>query len=119
MTSSATELYGKKLELLKDAFPKLSKVAFIWSSTNPSGDQTKDVETLARALRLNIQSYEVKEPDKIDGVFQSAKNYGAHVVLLGAGAGSSAFIKGGLSISRQNTACPSCIRTLAMLRMAD
>jgi ABC-type uncharacterized transport system substrate-binding protein len=74
MTSIGTELYGKKLELLKDAFPKLSKVAFIWSSTNPSGDQTKDVETLARALRLNIQSYEVKEPDKIDGVFQSAKN---------------------------------------------
>jgi len=27
----------------------------------------------------------VKEPDKIDGVFQSAKNYGAHAVLLGAG----------------------------------
>jgi putative ABC transport system substrate-binding protein len=85
MTSIGTELYGKKLELLKDALPKLSKVAFIWSSTNPSGDQTKDVGTLARALRLDIQSYEVKEPDKIDGVFQSAKNYGAHAVLLGAG----------------------------------
>jgi putative ABC transport system substrate-binding protein len=85
MTSIGTELYGKKLELLKEAFPKLSKIAFIWSSTNPSGDQTKDVETLARALRLSMQSYDAKEEDKLDAIFQSAKTDGAHAVLLGAG----------------------------------
>jgi ABC-type uncharacterized transport system substrate-binding protein len=85
MTSIGTELYGKKLELLKEAFPKLSKLAFIWSSTNPSGDQTKDVETLARGLRLRMQSYDVNQEDKLDGVFQSAKKSGAQMGLLGAG----------------------------------
>jgi putative ABC transport system substrate-binding protein len=85
MTSIGAELYGKKLELLKEALPKLSKIAFIWSSTNPSGDQTKDVETLARALRLGMQSYDVNQEDKLEGVFQSAKKSGAHAGLLGAG----------------------------------
>ena len=98
MTSIGTELYGKKLELLKDAFPKLSKVAFIWSSTNPSGDQTKDVETLARALRFNIQSYEVKEPDKIDGYFNRQRTT-ALTPFCWVRAGSSAFIKSRLLIS--------------------
>jgi len=84
MTSIGTELYGKKLELLKEAFPKLSKVAFIWSSTNP-GDQTKEVEILAQALRLGMQSYGVNQEDKLEGVFQSAKKSGADAALLGAG----------------------------------
>jgi putative ABC transport system substrate-binding protein len=87
MTSIGPDLYGKRLDLLKESIPKLSKVAFIWSSTNPGNtdEQTRDVEKLARALGLSVQSYDVKEIEKLDVVFQSAKQYGAQGVLLGAG----------------------------------
>jgi putative tryptophan/tyrosine transport system substrate-binding protein len=36
-------------------------------------------------LWLGMQSYDVKEGDKLDAVFQSAKTDGAHAILLGAG----------------------------------
>jgi putative tryptophan/tyrosine transport system substrate-binding protein len=71
MTSIGTDLYGKRLELLMEAVPKLSRVAFLWSSISPSGDYTAAaVEKLARSLRLGINSFEVKEADNFEAVFQ-------------------------------------------------
>ena len=87
MTSIGADITGKKLDLLKESILKLSKIAFIWSSTNPSSTdaQSKDVERLARALELSIQSYDVREPEKLEPVFQSAKQYRAQAVLMGGG----------------------------------
>jgi putative ABC transport system substrate-binding protein len=87
MTSIGPDLYGKKLELLKESIPRLSKIGFIWSSSNPGNTdaQTRDVEKMAGALGLSIQSYDVREPEKFDFVFRSAKQYGAQAILLGAG----------------------------------
>ena len=87
MTSIGADITGKKLDLLKESIPKLSKIAFIWSSTNPGNTDalTKDVERLARALELSIRSYDVRESEKLEPVFQSAKQYGAQAILLGGG----------------------------------
>jgi ABC-type uncharacterized transport system substrate-binding protein len=85
MTSIGSELNGKKLELLKDAFPKLTKIGYMWSSTNRGGDVTAEVEKLARGLRLGIQMHDVREPDRFDDVFRAVKKYGAQAILLGAG----------------------------------
>ena len=38
LTDIGAELYGKRLELLKETVPKLSRVAFLWSPTNPDAD---------------------------------------------------------------------------------
>jgi putative ABC transport system substrate-binding protein len=38
LTNMGAELYGKRLELLKETAPKLSRVAFLWSSSNPESD---------------------------------------------------------------------------------
>ena len=35
LTNMGAELYGKRLELLKETVPKLSRVAFLWSPTSP------------------------------------------------------------------------------------
>ena len=35
LTNMGAELYGKRLELLKETVPKLARVAFLWSPTNP------------------------------------------------------------------------------------
>ena len=86
LTNAGAELYGKRLEILKEAVPKLSRVAFLWSPTNPNAnDELKEVETVARFLRVGVQSLEVKGPDDIEGAFQAATKKRAQALLLGGG----------------------------------
>ena len=83
LTSINTELNGKRLELLKEIIPKLSQVGYLWSSTNPDADYAmKETETVARYLRLGIQSLEVKGPDDIERAFQAATKKRAGALML-------------------------------------
>ena len=86
LTTIGAELYGKRLELLKETVPKLSRVAFLWSPTNPNADdELKEMETVARFLRVGIQSLEVKGPDDFEGAFQAATKRRAKALMLGGG----------------------------------
>jgi len=88
LTSINTELSGKRLELLKEIIPKLSLVGYLWSPTNPDADYAmKETETVARSLRLGIQSLEVKGPDEIERAFQAATKKRAQALMLGGGGG--------------------------------
>ena len=64
------DLTGKRLELLKESVPRLSRVAFLW---NPGvrGDtlQYKEAEGVARALGLSLQSVEVVRAEDLDRAF--------------------------------------------------
>ena len=66
-----TELGGKRLELLKEAVPKLARVAVIYDPTIPA--QVLDVKEVlpvaARALKLTLQPWEVRAADDLDRVF--------------------------------------------------
>ncbi len=86
LTSINTELSGKRLELLKEIIPKLSKVGYLWSPTNPDANYAmKETGTVARSLRLGIQSLEVKGPDDIERAFQAATKKRAQALMLGGG----------------------------------
>ena len=65
------ELGGKRLELLKEAVPKLSRVAVLYDSANPGS--LREVKELlpadARALKLTIQPWEIRAVDDFDKVF--------------------------------------------------
>ena len=65
------ELGGKRLELLKEAVPKLARVAVLYDPANPaSALEVKEVlPVAARALRLTIQPWEVRAADDFDKVF--------------------------------------------------
>jgi putative tryptophan/tyrosine transport system substrate-binding protein len=65
------ELAGKRLELLKEAVPKLARVAVLYDPASPSGAlDVKDVlPVAARTLRLTIQPWEVRSTDDFDRVF--------------------------------------------------
>jgi ABC-type uncharacterized transport system substrate-binding protein len=91
LTSIGSELNGKRLELLKEIVPKLLRVGYLWTPTNPDADyQVKETETVARSLRLAIQSLEVKGPDDFEGAFQDATQKRAGALLV-AGGGFFAF----------------------------
>ena len=86
LTNIGAELYGKRLELLKETVPKLARVAFLSSPTNPNADdELKEVETVARFLRIGLQSLEAKGPDDFEGAFQAATKKRAQALILGGG----------------------------------
>ena len=65
-----TELSGKRLELLKEAFPKLAHVAVLWNAAD-LGMTLKfgELERAAHALRVAVQASAVREPKDFDLVF--------------------------------------------------
>jgi ABC transporter substrate binding protein len=77
-----TELGGKRLELLKEALPHVSRVAVLWNAGNPaSPDELRAIETAARALGLQLHSLAVRHPDELDSVFAAMTRDGAEALI--------------------------------------
>ena len=70
MSVLASDLWPKRLELLKEIFPKLSKVAMLWNNGNAGmaieAGKTREV---ARPLGITLQDRGVKDPNELDMVF--------------------------------------------------
>jgi putative tryptophan/tyrosine transport system substrate-binding protein len=71
ITNISVELGGKRLELLKEAVPKLARVAVLSDPANPPDIRgLKEVlPVAARALKLTIQPWEVRSADDFEKVF--------------------------------------------------
>jgi putative tryptophan/tyrosine transport system substrate-binding protein len=64
----ASELGGKRLELLKETIPKLARVAFLWNPKT-SSLAWKEIQLPAKELGLQLHPMEVSSADKIDSAF--------------------------------------------------
>jgi ABC-type uncharacterized transport system substrate-binding protein len=71
ITNLNPELGGKRLELLKEAVPKLARVAYVYEPDNPASvlDVKEFLPGAARALRLTLQPWEVRAADGFEKVF--------------------------------------------------
>jgi putative ABC transport system substrate-binding protein len=70
LTTIASELSGKRLELLKEALPGLSLVAVLLNPNEPgSAIAFKEMEVAAEGLRLQLQSFEVRGASDFDKAF--------------------------------------------------
>jgi len=66
------ELSGKRLALLKEVNPKLSRVAVFWSSSTPSYSvELRGTEAAARSLGMHLQIVEVHGPAGVDSAFSA------------------------------------------------
>src|SRR6266550_6836615 len=66
-------LAGKRLELLKEAVPKISRVAVLWNPHDPSSvQQWKESQLAARELGLQLHSMEVSGADQFENAFKAA-----------------------------------------------
>ena len=74
LTNLSRGLSGKRLELLKEAVPKVSRVAVLYNPTAPSAIELKGVQSAGRALRLSIQAWEVRAADDFEKVFAVQSN---------------------------------------------
>ena len=71
ITTLGRELGGKRLELLKDAVPKLASVAVLYDPAFPTTTREvkEDLPVAVRALKLTVQPWEVRDADGFDKVF--------------------------------------------------
>ena len=70
MTQLGAEVAAKRLEVLRDAVPKTSRVAFLWNRGNASHrPYFNDLEAAARGLRSTLQLVEVQEPHEFERAF--------------------------------------------------
>ena len=70
LTNLAPELGGKRLELLKEIVPQLSRVAVLGDPNSPAyGPQTNELDIAARALGLRLQPMEVRGPGDLENAF--------------------------------------------------
>jgi len=85
LSSLAPETSGKRLELLKEIIPKLSRVAVIWTSTVPGQTlQLREIGLAAGPLSVQLQSLDVLQPKDIDIAFRAASEQRAEAfVILG------------------------------------
>jgi len=87
ISQMAQDLGGKRLELLKEIIPRLSRVAVLWNPQGTGSTLTwKEIQLPARALGLQLHSLEVRSPEDFDKAFEEATRARAGALLiLGAG----------------------------------
>jgi ABC-type uncharacterized transport system substrate-binding protein len=88
LTRLTKELSGKRLELLKEAVPGILRVGVLWDADGTgSAISFKEYEAAARALKMPLQSLEVRGPNPdLEGAFQAAvkERVNALVTITGA-----------------------------------
>jgi putative ABC transport system substrate-binding protein len=89
VTTLTRELSGKRLELLKDTVPGMTRVAVLWDPTEVSAARPlRDTEEVARVLGLQVQALEVRGPDDFEGAFAAARQGRADGLTVLAGPGT-------------------------------
>ena len=82
--ATGSSIYGKQLQLLKDAIPRASRVAMLLNPTDASFNvQANEVETAARALGIRLQHVSVRDPEEFDGAFAAIARERAEALLVG------------------------------------
>src|SRR5712691_4177923 len=72
LTNSGRELVGKRIELLKETLPGLSRIAVLWNPESRTQSLSlRDAEAAARSLGLHIRPAEVRRPEDLEKAFAS------------------------------------------------
>jgi putative ABC transport system substrate-binding protein len=117
MATLSPELSGKRLELLKEVVPKLSRVALLTPGFRSFRTSIEETKVAAQALRLQLDIVEARRADELEGAFNTAKKQHADA-LVQVQATSLILTNHVLSSSPQTVACPSCISVAAAWRLA-
>jgi putative ABC transport system substrate-binding protein len=85
LSQTSPDLVGKRLELLKDIVPGLSRVVVLWNAVNPANTAAwQETQAAARALGVQLQSLEVRGPQDLQGALAlTAKNRPDALLVLG------------------------------------
>jgi putative ABC transport system substrate-binding protein len=80
---AGTELVGKYLDLLKEAIPRISRVAILWNPANPGHPSLlKEAERAARSLGLRAHAVGARGPEELDGAFAAMTRERADALVV-------------------------------------
>jgi putative ABC transport system substrate-binding protein len=83
LTNVDADFSAKRLLLLKDSFPKLSRVAVLTrEGSRGDHDELKETRAAAQSLKVRIQSLEIKEPGQIPGAFAAMTKERAGALII-------------------------------------
>ena len=83
LSNLAQEISGKRLELLKEIVPKLSRVTVLGMSTNPGNSQSlRETELAAGAFGVQIQYLDARDSKDIEAALRTASKGRANAVLV-------------------------------------
>jgi putative ABC transport system substrate-binding protein len=82
LTNLTSELGGKRLELLKEAIPQLSRVAVVWTPSTPTSITWRRIEVAARSLGVQLQAAEVRKRDDLEPALAALKEYRPEALFM-------------------------------------
>jgi putative ABC transport system substrate-binding protein len=86
LSSTSFDLADKRLELLKEIVPKLSRVAVLRDLTNQAAELAgREIDPTARALKLQVQWFELGKVEDFDGQFRAITKWRAGGLVVGGG----------------------------------
>jgi|SRR5688572_17799098 putative ABC transport system substrate-binding protein len=86
LSSIGLPLNGKRLELLKEAAPRTSRVACLYDASEPSGPATIQLlREAAGPLGVTVEALGVQAPEDFDGAFEAATRLPADALVLAQG----------------------------------
>jgi putative ABC transport system substrate-binding protein len=104
LSTLSPEINGKRLELLKEIVPKLSRVAVLGTSTRAgTAQELKEVELAAGAFGVELQYLDVLDPKDIETAFRAASKSRADAVLM--------LVSGGIINAHQTTIIELAVKT--------
>ena len=86
LTTISTELSSKRLQLLKEAFPRIAHIALLFEPDNVgSVSQAKEIEEGASRLGVRITPIELRQPSDVEPAFKRATAIGAQAYIVTTG----------------------------------
>jgi putative ABC transport system substrate-binding protein len=83
LANQSAEMNGKRLELLKEIVPRLSRVTVFGNATNPGNSlAVTDIENAARAMGVQVQYRDIRDAKDIEPAFRAASKNADAVLWL-------------------------------------
>ena len=83
VSNLSAELSGKRLELLKEVFPKLFRVAVLWNPEAPGPILGfKELEAAAKIVNVPLESLRVRDPKEFEAAFKIAKERTSGLIVI-------------------------------------
>jgi putative tryptophan/tyrosine transport system substrate-binding protein len=86
LTEISPDLAGKRLELIREAVPRATRVAVLWDGSRPANiDVLKEIDAAARAYGVRVQSLEVRSSKDFESAFRAATQQRARALIIPSG----------------------------------
>ena len=83
LSSMSPDLSGKRLELLKETVPRLTRVGVLWDPGGTGQEaQIKETEVAGRALGVQVQLLAVRIPEDFESAFKASTGGRAHALII-------------------------------------